>query len=59
MIAKEGFLWECECGHAEYGVNPPEACGECSAISSFDKVPDELAAEKEEEAILSRRKEDE
>tara|TARA_Y100000310_G_C20696369_1_gene826016 strand:- start:2815 stop:3021 length:207 start_codon:yes stop_codon:yes gene_type:complete len=49
-----GFLWECDCGHAEYGENPPEACKKCSAVSSFEKVPEELVAQKEEENILSQ-----
>ena len=51
----KGFLWECECGHVEYGVNPPVECKKCSAVSSFISVPDELAEEKEEEHILSSK----
>ncbi len=51
----KGFVWECECGNIEYGVNPPKECPECSEIESFIKVPDELAEEKEEKIILSKR----
>ena len=54
-MAPDGFLWECECGHVEYGKNPPAECGECLSIDSFMKVPDELVAEREEHAILSNK----
>ncbi len=54
-MTKKGFVWECECGNIEYGVNPPEECSACEAIESFTKVPDELAEEKEEKSILSKR----
>ncbi len=40
-------MWECECGHLEYGKNPPEECDKCWQINSFTKVPEDLREEKE------------
>ena len=58
-MAPEGFMWECECGQIEYGKNPPEECSKCSGISTYERVPEELIAEKEEEHILSQKFEEE
>ncbi|MCK4553107.1 hypothetical protein KAT80_02800 [Candidatus Pacearchaeota archaeon] len=42
-----GYSWECECGHIEYGENPPEECKKCGKINSFAKLPEEIVDERE------------
>ena len=58
MSKKSGFLWECECGHTEYGTNPPEECGSCSSVSSFTQVPEDEIEERERKAILQKNNEE-
>ena len=58
-MAKDGLAWECDCGHLELAQNPPQECSECSAVASFESVPEELVAEKQEAHILSSKEEDE
>jgi len=54
-----GFMWECECGKIEYGEQPPTECKECNTLGKFTRVPEEEIEEKETEAILSAKPEDE
>lgn len=41
-----GYVWECECGHIEYGETPPEECSKCHRIKSFTKLPEEIVDER-------------
>ncbi len=50
-MARIELMWECKCGHVEYGIEMPDECIECSGIDSFTKVPGELAHEREKEII--------
>jgi hypothetical protein len=52
-MVKDGLAWECDCGHLELAQNPPQECPECSAVASFESVPEELIADKQEAHILS------
>ena len=45
------MMWECECGHIEYSEVQPAECGKCFRVSSFVKVPEDMAEEKEEALI--------
>lgn len=51
-----GFMWECECGHIEYGENPPEECPKCYKIDSFTKLPEEIVEEREKLIVKKSRK---
>ena len=42
-----GFMWECKCGHVEYGEESPEECPKCYTLDSFTQLPEELIAERE------------
>jgi|SRR3989344_6548185 len=48
-MAAAGFMWECKCGHIEYGEEAPEECPECFAIGSFVQLPEEIMKEREKE----------
>ncbi len=37
------MAWECECGHVEYSLAPPQECEKCYKLDSFIQ----LATEKE------------
>lgn len=52
-MPKETFLWECECGHVEYGETPPQVCKECLSIETFDKVPKELIGKKDKQKVFA------
>lgn len=45
-MAYVGFVWECECGHLEYGEKSPEECPKCHKINSFTKLPEEIVDER-------------
>lgn len=49
------MMWECECGHIDYGEVPPQDCQKCLRIDSFSKVPEDQISEKGEEKILSEQ----
>ncbi len=57
-MAKSGFVWECECGHIDYGEYPPQECPDCSAIESFAKVPEDKIEELEAENVLKLSQEE-
>jgi len=46
-----GYVWECECGHTEYGSDAPEECIKCYKIESFVKLPEEIVGEREQDNI--------
>lgn len=36
-------MWECDCGHVEFGSYPPEECPKCWNMNSFlQKTEDDL-----------------
>ncbi len=41
-----GIMWECKCGHLEYGEEPPEDCPKCLRINNFTQVPEDLMEQK-------------
>ena len=43
-----GYVWECECGHIEYGDIAPDECPKCHRIDSFVKLPEEIVDERDE-----------
>jgi len=45
-MAYVGYVWECECGHLEYGETPPEECPKCHRVDSFTKLPEEIVDER-------------
>jgi hypothetical protein len=51
-------MWECDCGHNEFGEDPPGTCQECNLIGSFNKIPEDQIEEKEAEHILSLKGEE-
>jgi hypothetical protein len=57
-MAESGFVWQCDCGHIEYGDYPPEECASCDSLDSFMKVPEDEIQEKVEENVLSMKPED-
>jgi len=59
MTANTGSMWECECGHIEYGRSPPPECKECNTLGKFSRVPEDMVEKKEAEAILSVQSEEE
>lgn len=44
-----GFMWQCSCGHVEYGDENPEECNRCGQMDSFVKLPEEIVEERERE----------
>jgi len=54
-----GYMWECECGHTDYGQYPPQECSECQAIESFARVPEDMREKRETEKVLSLKPEEE
>lgn len=38
-------MWECDCGHIEYGELPPEECNKCWQSNSFIEVPEDMVDE--------------
>ena len=58
-MVESGFVWQCECGHIEYGEYPPEECHGCSALDSFLKVPEDEIQERVEGNVLSLKSEEE
>lgn len=52
-MIKKGFVWECECGQIEHGIEIPEDCSKCLAVGKFDRVPDDLIEDKMAGAVLS------
>jgi hypothetical protein len=50
-MAYAGFMWECACGHTEYGEEEPEECAECGNINNFIKMPEEIVEEREREMV--------
>ena len=38
-------MWECDCGHIEYGKYPPEECPKCWKTNSFVEIPEDVAEE--------------
>ena len=44
-----GFLWECKCGHHEYGEGAPDQCLKCGDIECFEKVPEDLVEDREKD----------
>jgi len=51
MMGYAGYVWECECGHTEYGNNASEECKKCGRINSFVKLPEEIIDEREQDNI--------
>ena len=49
---KSGNVWQCSCGEVAYGINPPEECEKCSSLDSYSIVPEDLAAEIEEDFLI-------
>lgn len=41
-MSQAGFMWECSCGHVEYGEMMPEECSACYKIDGFIKIPEEI-----------------
>ena len=50
-MPKQGILWECVCGFAEYGDITPEECSKCGKLDSFEQVPEELLEEREKDLV--------
>ncbi len=48
-MRKTGFIWECACGHQEYGEEAPEECNKCHQLDNFLKLPEEIIEEREKE----------
>ncbi|MEK6855204.1 MAG: hypothetical protein AABX73_03195 [Nanoarchaeota archaeon] len=48
-MAYAGFIWECSCGHIEYGEYAPEECAQCNKIDTFIKLPEEFIEEREKD----------
>ncbi len=48
-MASSGFMWECSCGHVEYGDEEPEECEKCGKLNSFIKMPEEIVEERMKE----------
>ena len=48
---KSANMWECECGHIEYGEFPPEECKKCWQLDSFLEVPEDLIDEKKDKIL--------
>jgi len=47
-------VWECSCGHVEYGDLPPVECLKCFAIESFVQLPEELIEEREKDNSVEK-----
>lgn len=58
-MAKDAFMWECECGYTDFGQYPPEECPDCQGLDSFLKVPDDQVEERQAEKVLKVTKEEE
>ena len=50
-MAHAGFMWECACGHIEYGEEEPEECPKCGKVDNFIKMPEEIVEEREKEML--------
>ena len=48
---KSANMWECECGHIEYGEFPPEECGKCWKLNCFIEVPEDLMEERKDRVL--------
>lgn len=51
-MTHSGFVWECSCGHIEYGEEMPEECPECFRLESFAQLPQEIVEEREKDMSL-------
>ena len=49
------LMWECNCGHIEYGQAPPEECEKCWEANNFAQVPEDKVKDKAEEKVVESK----
>jgi len=50
-MPQQGLMWECSCGHIEYGEIEPDDCLKCGNLSTFVQMPEEIIEEREKDLI--------